>query len=89
MLVDWAKKEYPEYVVTEFKFIVYSRADKYPFIWVVSDSLNNDGFWGFVDYKGNRVSGVMDLLSDYYYYVNNQQFTIEREFIENNELYLI
>jgi len=89
LVVEWASKEYPDYVVNEFRFIVYSRNDKYPFVWVVSDTWINNGFHGYVDYKGNNIKGITGLLDDYYYYVNNQQFTIEKEFIENSELYLI
>lgn len=89
MLVTWAKEMYPDYTVDEFKFIVYSRADKYPFVWVASDSWINNGYHGFTDYKGNNIKGVVELLEEYYFYVNNQEFEIEKEFIENDELYLL
>lgn len=89
ILIGWAKENYPDYVVTEFKFIVYSRADRYPFVWVVSDTWLNNGFYGFVDYKNNKVKGVEELLEEYYYYVTTDNFTMERDFIENDEIYIL
>lgn len=89
ILVQWAKENYPDYVVEEFRFIVYSRNDKHPAIYVVSDTWLNNGFHGFIDYKNNKVKGVKQLLEDYYYYINTDSFEIEREFIENNEIYIL
>lgn len=89
ILIGWAKENYPDYVVTEFKFIVYSRADRYPFVWVVSDTWLNNGFYGFVDYKNNKVKGVEELLEEYYYYVTTDNFTMERDFVENDEIYIL
>ena len=89
ILIGWAKENYPDYTVSEFKFIVYSRADRYPFVWVVSDTMLNDGFYGFTDYKNQQIKGIKQLLEDYYFYVQTEQFNIEREFIENNEMYVL
>jgi len=89
MIVDWAKEYYPDYTVEEFKFIVYSRADRYPFVWVVSDSVLNNGFYGYTDYKEKKIKGVVELLTEYYYYMNSENFIIEKEFVENSQLYLL
>lgn len=89
ILTQWAKETYPDYVVEEFRFVVYSRSDKYPAIWVVSDTWLNKGFYGFTDYKNSKVKGVKELLNDYYYYMETNQFEIERDFIENNEIYIL
>ena len=84
----WAQEYYPEYQVADFKFIVYSRANKYPFIWNMPDELYTGGLYGFEDYKGQKCKGVHELLKDYKFYKKNEDCIIEREFIVNDELNL-
>lgn len=89
MLTMWAAENYPEYTVEQFRFIVYSRSDKYPFIWKVSDSMLENGLFGYTDAKGMYHKGIEQLTKEYKYYKDTGNFSIEMEFIENSELELL
>jgi len=89
MLTMWAAENYPEYTVEQFRFIVYSRSDKFPFIWKVSDSMLENGLFGYTDAKGMYHKGIEQLTKEYKYYKDTNNFSIEMEFIENSELELL
>ena len=82
---EFKDKNYPDYEVENFRFIVYSRSDRYGYIWQVSDEWLQVGFNGD---KDNNIVGIKELLKDYYYYVENEEFIIERDIFENDELTL-
>jgi hypothetical protein len=80
---EFKDNNYPDYEVENFRFIVYSRSDRYGYIWQVSDEWLQVGFNGD---KENNIVGIKELLKDYYYYVENEEFVIERDIFENPEL---
>lgn len=89
LLLLFTKQTYPEYTIEPFKFLVWSRSDKYPFVWKVSDSMLVNGWFGFTDERGKYNKGIKQLLREYKYYKDNDSFNIELEFIENNELEIV
>lgn len=76
------------YAIEDFKFIVYSRSDRYPFIWNMSYKWHTDAMSGFINDRGEKVKGVSELLDDYKYYAENDYYEIERCIIENEYLEL-
>lgn len=86
ILKDYAEEHYPEYTVDNFRFIVYSRSDKFPFVWYVPSLLINQGLLGFTDDRGGFRKGIVQLLKEYKYYRDTGNFNIEVTFIENAEL---
>lgn len=82
----WAQENYPEYQVSDFKFIVYSRSNRYPFIRNMQDEWYTKGLFGFEDSEGRYYKGINDLIKDYKFYKENQDCNIEREFVINDEL---
>ena len=82
----WCDENYPGYAVADFKFIVYSRYEKYPFVWTVPDNWYSNGLYGFTDEVGQYHKGVYELLKDYYFYTENNIYSIEREFIINSSM---
>lgn len=89
MLAQYVEESLPGYTLEPFRFIVYSRSDKYPFVWKVSSKMLENGLFGFYDERGVYNKGIKQLLSEYKYYVDNNNFNIEVEFIENDELELL
>lgn len=85
-LLMWCDENYPGYAVDDFKFIVYSRYEKYPFVWIVPDNWYSKGLYGFTDEVGQYHKGVYELLKDYYFYTENNIYSIEREFIINSDM---
>lgn len=76
------------YAVEDFKFIVYSRSDRYPFVWNMSYDWHIKAMDGFVDHHGDKVKGINELLNDYKFYVDNDYYEIDRCLIENEYLEL-
>ena len=89
MLAQYVEESLPGYTLEPFRFIVYSRSDKYPFVWKVSSKMLENGLFGFYDERGIYNKGIKQLLAEYKYYVDNNNFNIEAEFIENDELELL
>ena len=89
LLLFYTEQFYPGYTVDQFRFIVYSKSDKYPFVWKVSDSMLQNGWFGFTDEKGVYHKGVDKLLKEYTYYKESNNFDIEVDFIENSEMELL
>ena len=77
-----------DYVVEDFKFIVWSRSDKYPFIWNMGHDWHLMGLNGFIGDHGQYVKGINQLLDEYQFYVDNDFFEIDKCFVENNILEL-
>jgi hypothetical protein len=75
------------YVVKNFCFLVYSRSDRYPFIWEMSDTWMDKAIYGYVDNDGDH-DGIIDLLHDYKFYVENNFFEVDRIIAENSKLTL-
>lgn len=89
MLAGFIKYNYPDYVLAEFRFIVYSKSDRNVAVFVVSDTWLNNGYFGFIDYKGDYIKGIAQLLKDYYYYITDNIYTVEREILESNEITIL
>jgi len=76
------------YTLEDFKFIVYSRSDKFPFIWNMGSEWHNNGLNGFINNYGDHEKGIYELLDEYYYYMDNPEVNIQKCFIENEILEL-
>lgn len=87
-LINLAKEFYPGYVVGDFKFIVYSRSDKFPFIWNMGSEWHKKGLYGFENVFGEHQKGVYELLDDYMFYSQHPDIEVDRKFIENKILEL-
>jgi len=87
-LSNWAIEIYPEYTLYDFKFIVWSRSDKTPFIWNMGVEWHKKGLNGFNNVYGEREKGVYELLDDYIFYSQNPDITIDRSLVENTILEL-
>lgn len=75
------------YTVDNFCFLVYSRSDRYPFIWQMSDQWIIDAQDGFSDHEGYH-KGVLALVGDYAFYMENNFFEVDRIIAENHYLLL-
>jgi len=76
------------YALEDFKFIVYSRSDKFPFIWNMGSEWHKKGLYGFENVFGEKEKGVYELLDDYVFYSQNPDVEVDRKFIENKILEL-
>lgn len=76
------------YEIQDFKFIVYSRSDRYPFVWNMSYDWHLKAMDGFVDDRNERCKGINELIEEYRWYVDNDYYNIEKIFIENEYLEL-
>ena len=76
------------YTLEDFKFIVYSRSDKFPFIWNMGSEWHDKGLNGFTNNYGDHEKGVYELLDEYHYYIDNPDISIQKCFIENEILEL-
>ena len=76
------------YAIDDFKFIVYSRSDKYPFVWNMSYNWHLKAMDGFVDDRNERCKGINELIEEYRWHVDNDYYNIEKIFIENEYLEL-
>lgn len=81
----YVEKMFNGYVLLNPLYLVYSRADRYPFTWRVSDNTLEEAKEGIVD-GAKVIKGIDVLVDDYKYYVTAKVFNIEREFIENTYL---
>ena len=81
-------EEYSNYSLEDFKFIVYSRSDKYPFVWNMGLKWHENGLNGFINSYGDREKGVYELLDEYNYYVSNPDVNIDYCFAANETLEL-
>lgn len=89
LLMLYVDKHLPGYTTERFCFIVYSTSDKFPFIWRVSDSMLQKGWFGFSKENGKYNKGVEQLISEYKYYTETGNFSIEKEFQINKELEIL
>ena len=86
---NWMRDELQlGYVLEDFKFIVYSRSDKFPFIWNMGSEWHKKGLYGFENIFGEKKKGVYELLDDYMFYSQNPGVEVDRKFIENKILEL-
>lgn len=86
---NWMRDELQlGYALEDFKFIVYSRSDKFPFIWNMGSEWHKKGLYGFENVFGEKVKGVYELLDDYVFYSQNPEIEVDRKFIENKILEL-
>lgn len=76
------------YTLEDFKFIVYSRQDKYPSIWNMGLEWHKKGLYGFENIFGEKEKGIYELLDDYMFYSRNPDIEVDRKFIENKILEL-
>ncbi len=76
------------YAIDDFKFIVYSRSDKYPFIWNMGYDWHLMALNGFIGDNGQYVKGLYKLLEEYQFYVENDFYEIDKCFVENEMLEL-
>ena len=88
-LSNWMRDELQlGYALEDFKFIVYSRSDKFPFIWNMGSEWHKRGLYGFENVYGEKEKGVYELLDDYMFYSQNPEVELDRKFIENDILEL-
>ena len=86
---NWMRDELQlGYALEDFKFIVYSRSDKFPFIWNMGSEWHKKGLYGFENVFGEKEKGVYELLDDYIFYSQNPEVEVDRQFIENKILEL-
>jgi len=86
---NWMRDELQlGYALEDFKFIVYSRSDKFPFIWNMGSEWHKKGLYGFENVFGEKEKGVYELLDDYMFYSQNPDVEVDRKFIENKILEL-
>jgi hypothetical protein len=86
---NWMRDELQlGYALEDFKFIVYSRSDKFPFIWNMGSEWHKKGLYGFENVFGEKEKGVYELLDDYMFYSQNPEVEVNRKFIENKILEL-
>ena len=86
---NWMRDELQlGYALEDFKFIVYSRSDKFPFIWNMGLEWHKKGLYGFENVFGEKEKGVYELLDDYIFYSHNPEVEVDRKFIENKILEL-
>lgn len=88
-LSNWMRDELQlGYALEDFKFIVYSRSDKFPFIWNMGSEWHKKGLYGFENVYGEKEKGVCELLNDYMFYSRHPEVEVDRKFIENKILEL-
>jgi hypothetical protein len=76
------------YTLEDFKFIVWSRSDKYPFIWNMGSEWHKKGLNGFENIYGEHEKGVYELLDDYIFYSEHPEVEVDRSIVENQMLEL-
>lgn len=88
-LAAWMRDELQlGYALEDFKFVVYSRPDKFPFIWNMGSEWHKKGLYGFENVFGEHQKGVYELLDDYMFYSQHPEVEVDRRFIENKILEL-
>lgn len=81
---NWIKHElHLDYALEDFKFIVYSRPDKYPSIWNMGVKWHYKGLNGFDNIFGDHEKGIYELLDDYMFYKENPDVLIDRRIAQN------
>ena len=84
VLSNWIKEELQlGYALEDFKFIVYSRPDKYPSIWNMGLDWHYKGLDGFENIYGDHEKGIYELLDDYVFYINNPEVRVDRKIAQN------
>lgn len=84
VLANWIKEELQlGYTLEDFKFIVYSRPDKYPSIWNMGLDWHYKGLNGFENIYGDHEKGIYELLDDYMFYINNPEVRVDRKIAQN------
>ena len=78
--------EFAGYKVEPFRFIYLSRQNpELPLIYEMSDEYIENVMKGFVS-NGYETRGVLDLVNDYKWYIENNEFNLSRNIVENNGL---
>lgn len=80
---------YPDYKVETFKFVYISRNDlDRPIIWKVKKKQYEASLKGF-EKNGIKYKGILQLISDYKYYLESQNFEYSKEVYDaSGELYI-
>ena len=79
------KPEFAGYKVDPFRFIYLSRQNtELPLIYTMSDKFVEKVMVGYTNKSGYDVRGIIDLVDDYKWYINNNEFTMRRDIVENN-----
>ena len=67
-----ADKYYPDYTIEPFKFVYISRFDSFkPLVWKITNKLIRGAYKGYLR-DGKYYKGVLELISEYNWYVENQ-----------------
>lgn len=79
------KEEFKDYKVAPFEFIYVSRVNpNLPLIYKMTDKFVQMAIEGWTGIGGREMKGVLDLVSDYKWYVDNNEFNLRRDIVENN-----
>lgn len=78
-------KEFPDYKVDGFSFAYISRErPDLPLLYKLSDKEIEKAFVGWTNSYGIYQKGVQDLIRDYSWHIENDEYTLSRDLIENN-----
>jgi hypothetical protein len=84
-IIDWAEKNYPEYEVQDFEFIVAQMgAFSEPLIYTVGPTEHGYNLYGGETGSGYFIKGVAGLLEDLEYYESMNAWHYKKEVVENN-----
>lgn len=77
--------EFEGYKVEPFRFIYISREKPdIPLIYEVPHQFIEYGMEGWTTVTGRKYKGVVELVEDYKWYVENEEYNLTREIVENN-----
>lgn len=77
--------EFSGYKVEPFRFIYLSRQNTdLPLIYTMTEKYIEKVMTGYVNKSGYEIKGILELVDDYKWYINNNEFTLRRDIVENN-----
>ncbi len=75
--------KYKKYKILPFTFVYISKFENIPLVYEVDEKWHNASLNGFIK-NGFKYKGLDELIDDIEWHIDNQEFSLSREVIENN-----
>ena len=77
--------EFKDYTVAPFRFVYISRErPDLPLVYEMPKKFIEYGLKGWTTNTGREYKGILDLVDDYKWYIENEQYDLPRDIVENN-----
>jgi hypothetical protein len=79
--------EFKDYTVEPFRFVYISRErPDLPLVYEMPKKFIEYGLTGWTTIGGRKYKGILELVEDYKWYLENEEYDLRREVVENNGL---